>query len=392
MSKRCYYETLSVSRTANDGELKSAYRKLAMQWHPDRNPGDKDCEHKFKEINEAYDVLKDGDRRAAYDRFGHAAFENGHGGGGAHGFGSDFASAFSDIFEGVFGMAGARGARSGRERGADLRYNMEITLEDAYRGKAAELRIPTSVTCETCSGTGAKVGTKPKTCATCSGAGKIRHAQGFFTLERTCPACHGRGQVIDDPCRSCSGSGRVTRERTLSVNIPAGVEDGTRIRLAGEGEAGLRGGATGDLYIFLSMMSHPLFQRDGADLHCRVPVSMVTAALGGEFEVPTIEGHQKPGESPRRHPVRPALPAAGQGYAGAPFETDGRHVRPGRGRNAPESDQKTERTAVRIPETVLQRDPARIRELLLAGQGIVRRVGNPDIVTPLDRRTWRLYR
>jgi molecular chaperone DnaJ len=289
MSKRCYYETLSVSRTANDGELKSAYRKLAMQWHPDRNPGDKDCESKFKEINEAYDVLKDGDKRAAYDRFGHAAFENGHGA-NAHGFGADFASAFSDIFEGVFGMAGARSARSGRERGADLRYNMEISLEDAFIGKAAELRIPTSVTCETCSGTGAKPGSKPKACGTCGGAGKIRHAQGFFTLERTCPGCHGRGQVIEDPCKSCSGSGRVTRERTLSVNIPAGVEDGTRIRLAGEGEAGLRGGPAGDLYIFLSMTSHPLFQRDGADLHCRVPVSMVTAALGGEFEVPTIEG------------------------------------------------------------------------------------------------------
>jgi molecular chaperone DnaJ len=289
MSKRCYYETLSVSRTANDGELKTAYRKLAMQWHPDRNPGDKDSESKFKEINEAYDVLKDGDRRAAYDRFGHAAFENGHGA-NANGFGADFASAFSDIFEGVFGMAGARSARSGRERGADLRYNMEISLEDAFIGKAAELRIPTSVTCETCSGTGAKPGSKPKACGTCGGAGKIRHAQGFFTLERTCPGCHGRGQVIEDPCKSCSGSGRVTRERTLSVNIPAGVEDGTRIRLAGEGEAGLRGGPAGDLYIFLSMTSHPLFQRDGADLHCRVPVSMVTAALGGEFEVPTIEG------------------------------------------------------------------------------------------------------
>ena len=289
MSKRCYYETLGVERTVTEGELKVAYRKLAMQWHPDRNPGDKDCEHKFKEINEAYDVLKDGDKRAAYDRFGHAAFENG-GGGGGHGFGSDFASTFADIFEGVFGMTGARGRSSGRERGADLRYNMEITLEEAYHGKTAELRIPTSVTCETCSGTGAKPGTKPKTCATCSGAGKMRHAQGFFTLERTCPSCHGRGQVIDDPCKSCSGSGRVTRERTLSVSIPAGVEDGTRIRLAGEGEAGLRGGPAGDLYIFLSLISHPLFQRDGADLHCRVPVSMVTAALGGEFEVPVIDG------------------------------------------------------------------------------------------------------
>jgi molecular chaperone DnaJ len=288
MSKRCYYETLGVSRTVSEVELKSTYRKLAMQWHPDRNPGDKDCEHKFKEINEAYDVLKDGDKRAAYDRYGHAAFENGNGA-SAHGFGADFGSTFSDIFEGIFGMAGGRRSSSGRERGADLRYNMEITLEDAFIGKTAEVRIPTSVTCETCSGTGAKPGSKPKVCPHCGGAGKIRHAQGFFTLERTCPGCHGRGQVIEDPCKSCSGSGRVTRERTLSVNIPAGVEDGTRIRLAGEGEAGLRGGPAGDLYIFLSLASHDLFQRDGADLHCRVPVSMVTAALGGEFEVPTID-------------------------------------------------------------------------------------------------------
>jgi molecular chaperone DnaJ len=291
MSKRCFYETLGVSRSAADGELKAAYRKLAMQWHPDRNPGDKDCEHKFKEINEAYDVLKDGDKRAAYDRFGHAAFEHGNGASAHPGFGTDFASTFADIFEGVFGMGGAARQRgSGRERGADLRFNMEIALEEAFEGKTAEIRIPTSVTCEACSGTGAKAGTRPKTCPTCAGQGKIRHAQGFFTLERTCPSCHGRGQVIDDPCVSCSGSGRVTRERTLSVNIPAGVEDGTRIRLAGEGEAGVRGGPAGDLYIFLSIAPHAFFQRDGADLHCRVPVSMVTAALGGEFEVPAIDG------------------------------------------------------------------------------------------------------
>ncbi|MBI4274313.1 MAG: molecular chaperone DnaJ [Rhizobiales bacterium] len=289
MSKRCYYETLGVSRTASEGELKSAFRKLAMQHHPDRNPGDKDCEHRFKEINEAYDVLKDDDKRAAYDRFGHAAFEQGMGG-GAHGFGADFASTFADIFEGVFGMGSARSRATGRERGADLRYNMEITLEEAFEGKTAEVRLPTSVTCDACSGTGAKTGTKPKACPTCGGAGRVRHAQGFFTLERTCPACHGRGQVIEDPCPSCSGSGRVTRERTLSVNIPAGVEDGTRIRLAGEGEAGVRGGPAGDLYIFLSLVAHVFFQRDGADLHCRVPVSMVTAALGGEFEVPTVDG------------------------------------------------------------------------------------------------------
>ncbi len=228
------------------------------------------------------------DKRAAYDRFGHAAFE--HGGAGAAGnFGADFGSSFADLFEGIFGMAGGRG-RSGRERGADLRYNMEISLDEAFAGKNAQIRIPTSVSCEACSGTGAKSGTKPKTCPTCGGAGRIRHAQGFFTLERTCPACQGRGQVIDSPCPSCSGAGRVTRERMLSVNIPAGVEDGTRIRLSGEGEAGVRGGPAGDLYIFLSLAAHPFFQRDGADLHCRVPISMVAAALGGEFEVPTIDG------------------------------------------------------------------------------------------------------
>ena len=287
MAKRCYYEVLEVARAASDAQLKAAFRKLAMKYHPDRNPDD-DSEHRFKEINEAYEVLKDADKRAAYDRFGHAAFE--HGGAGAAGnFGADFGSAFSDLFEGIFGMAGGRG-RSGRERGADLRYNMEISLDEAFAGKNAQIRIPTSVSCEACSGTGAKSGTKPKTCPTCGGAGRIRHAQGFFTLERTCPACQGRGQVIDSPCPSCSGAGRVTRERMLSVNIPAGVEDGTRIRLSGEGEAGVRGGPAGDLYIFLSLAAHPFFQRDGADLHCRVPISMVAAALGGEFEVPTIDG------------------------------------------------------------------------------------------------------
>jgi molecular chaperone DnaJ len=289
MSKRDYYEILGVSRTASEAELKAAFRKLAMQHHPDRNPGDMECEHRFKELNEAYDVLKDGDKRAAYDRFGHAAFEHG-GVGGGHGFGADFASTFADIFDDLFGMGGRRGRQSGRERGADLRYNMEISLEEAFTGKTAQVRIPTSVTCEACSGSGAKTGTRPRACPTCGGHGRVRHAQGFFTLERTCPACHGRGQVIEDPCPSCSGSGRVTRDRTLSVNIPAGVEDGTRIRLAGEGEAGVRGGPAGDLYIFLSIASHQFFQRDGADLHCRVPVSMVTAALGGAFDVPTIDG------------------------------------------------------------------------------------------------------
>jgi molecular chaperone DnaJ len=292
VTKRCYYESLEVERTADEGQLKSAFRKLAMKYHPDRNQDDPKAEVKFKEINEAYEVLKDGDKRAAYDRYGHAAFEQGRGGGGP-GFGADFASTFSDIFDDFFGMGGRRGGRgNGRERGADLRYNMEITLEDAYRGKAAQVSIPTSVTCETCSGSGAKAGTKPKACGTCGGAGRVRAQQGFFTIERTCPSCHGRGQTIESPCTSCSGAGRVTRERTLSVNIPAGVEDGTRIRLAGEGEAGVRGGPAGDLYIFLALSPHEFFQRDGADLYCEVPVSMVTAALGGEFEVPTMDGNQ----------------------------------------------------------------------------------------------------
>src|SRR6476646_8596360 len=241
MAKRCYYEVLEVERTADETQLKSAFRKLALKWHPDRNPGDK-----------SYEVLKDADKRAAYDRFGHAAFEH-NGGGPGGGFG-DVASAFADIFDDLFGMGGARRGRGGgRERGADLRYNMEISLEEAYSGKTAQVRIPTSVTCEACSGSGAKSGTKPKACPTCGGHGRVRHAQGFFTLERTCPGCQGRGQVIDNPCPACSGSGRVTRERALSVYIPAGVEDGTRIRLAGEGEAGVRGGPAGDLYIFLSL-------------------------------------------------------------------------------------------------------------------------------------------
>jgi molecular chaperone DnaJ len=287
MAKRCYYNVLEVERGANDAELKSAFRKLAMKWHPDRNPGDASCEQHFKEINEAYEILKDPDKRAAYDRFGHAAFEQGMGGSD---FPPGFGSAFADIFEGIFGMGGVRGRGTRAERGADLRYNMEISLEEAYAGKTAQVRIPTTVSCEACSGSGAKAGTRPKACPHCGGTGRIRHAQGFFTLERTCTGCQGRGQVIDSPCPTCSGSGRVTRERTLSVNIPPGVEDGTRIRLQGEGEAGVRGGPSGDLYIFLSLATHPFFTRDGADLHCRVPISMVQAALGGEFEVPTIDG------------------------------------------------------------------------------------------------------
>ena len=295
MAKRDFYEVLGVARNAGDLDLKSAYRRLAKDFHPDRNAGDKEAERKFKEVNEAYEALKDPQKRAAYDQFGHAAFEGGRG--GAQGFGPDFASSMSDIFDDLFGefMGGRRGAgpqraRGGKERGADLRYNLEITLAEAYSGKTAQVRVPASVTCETCDGSGAKTGTKPKTCGTCGGNGKVRASQGFFTIERTCPACHGRGETIDDPCPTCQGAGRLVKERTLSVNIPSGVEDGTRIRLAGEGEAGLRGGPAGDLYIFLGIKPHEFFQRDGADVFCKVPISMTTAALGGQIEVPTLEG------------------------------------------------------------------------------------------------------
>ena len=295
--KADFYETLGVRKGADDKELKAAFRKLAMQFHPDRNPGDQSCEHKFKEINEAYEMLKDPQKRAAYDRFGHAAFEHGGGGNGfgGNGFGGG-GGGFADIFEDIFGdmMGGGRQRRSsgGRERGADLRYNMEISLEEAYAGRTAQIRVPASVSCTECSGSGAKPGTQPTTCAMCSGSGRVRAAQGFFSIERTCPQCHGRGQTIKDPCGKCSGQGRVTEERSLSVNIPAGIEDGTRIRLANEGEAGLRGGPSGDLYIFLSVKPHELFQRDGADLYCKVPISMTTAALGGSFEITSLDGAQ----------------------------------------------------------------------------------------------------
>ena len=438
MAKRDYYEILGVSKGADDKELKSAFRKLAKQYHPDRNPDDKQSEIRFKEIGEAYDVLKDPQKRSAYDQFGHAAFEGGSaggaaahgfgqdfsssmsdifddlfgdfmGGGGArhggasrgrqrgndlrynmeisledafkgktaqisvptsvscktcggsgaekgskpvscctacaapfksgmseirfkeigeaydvlkdpqkrsaydqfghaafeggsaggaaaHGFGQDFSSSMSDIFDDLFGDfmggGGARhgGASRGRQRGNDLRYNMEISLEDAFKGKTAQISVPTSVSCKTCGGSGAEKGSKPVSCSTCGGAGKVRAAQGFFTIERTCPSCHGRGEVIETPCKACQGTGRTTKERNLSVNIPSGVEDGTRIRLAGEGEAGLRAGPAGDLYIFLTLKPHQFFQRDGADLFCRVPISMTSAALGGHIEVPTVDG------------------------------------------------------------------------------------------------------
>lgn len=294
MSKRDYYDILGVDRKADDADLKSAYRKLAKKYHPDINK-EEDAEAKFKEASEAYEVLKDPQKRAAYDQFGHAAFEGGMGGGpggGAGGFGGfDPSSAFSDIFEDLFGeMGGRRGRGGGAGRGSDLRYDMTISLEDAYEGKDAQIRVPSSVTCDHCHGSGAEPGTSPVTCPTCKGAGRVRAAQGFFTIERTCPQCQGRGQTIKDPCRECNGIGRVQKERTLSVKIPPGVEDGVRIRLGGEGEAGVRGGPPGDLYIFLNVRAHQVFEREGPHLHARVPVSLTTAALGGQVEVPTPDG------------------------------------------------------------------------------------------------------
>ncbi|WP_421707938.1 molecular chaperone DnaJ [Algihabitans sp.] len=292
MAKRDYYEVLGVDRKASAEELKKAYRKLAMKYHPDRNPGDSSAEQRFKEAAEAYTALKDEQSRAAYDRFGHAAFEGGMGGGGGAGGargGFDFGG-FADIFDEMFGEFAGAARRSGPAHGADLRYNLEIDLEEAFSGKQTTIRVPTSVTCDVCDGTGAEPGTSPKTCPTCGGRGRIRAQQGFFTIERTCPTCQGRGQIIEDPCRACGGIGTVQKEKTLQVNIPAGVEEGTRIRLAGEGEAGGRGGPAGDLYIFLSVAPHRFFQRDGANLYCRVPIPVTTAALGGSIEVPAIDG------------------------------------------------------------------------------------------------------
>ena len=301
MAKRDYYDILGVAKGASAEELKKAYRSKAKELHPDRNSDNPNAEAQFKEVNEAYDVLKDADKKAAYDRYGHAAFDGGMGGGGGPrgGFGGagqgDFGSAFSDVFEDLFGDfmgrgGGGGGGRSRAQRGSDLRYNLRVSLEEAFAGVQKTINVPTSIACDACRGTGAEGGSEPTTCPTCSGMGKVRAQQGFFTVERTCPTCSGAGQIVKNPCKSCHGHGRIEKERALSVNIPAGVETGTRIRLAGEGEAGLRGGPTGDLYIFIEVKEHPIFQRDGAHLFCRVPISFATAALGGEVEVPTIDG------------------------------------------------------------------------------------------------------
>jgi len=295
MAKRDYYEVLGVAKNASEDDIKKAYRKLAMKHHPDRNQGDKSkgSEDKFKEAKEAYEVLSDANKRAAYDRFGHAGVDPnsmGRGGAGPEGFGG-FADAFGDIFGDIFGAA--RGGRSGVYRGADLRYSMEITLEQAANGYATEIRVPSWDTCDACSGSGAKPGTSASRCGTCAGSGNVRMSQGFFSIQQACPTCHGSGKQITDPCRSCGGAGRVKRHKTLAVKIPAGIDEGDRIRLAGEGEAGVNGGPPGDLYVVIHLKEHAVFQRDGNDLHCQMPVSFATAALGGDIEIPTLEGQAK---------------------------------------------------------------------------------------------------
>jgi len=291
--KRDYYEVLGVNRDAAEEEIKKAYRKLAMKYHPDRNPDSKEAEEKFKEAKEAYEILSDGEKRRAYDAYGHAGVnpQMGGMGEGAAGFGG-FAEAFGDIFSDIFGGGQGRG-RSSVYRGADLRYNLEISLEQAARGTETKIRIPTMETCETCHGSGAKPGTSPKTCDACHGSGTVRLSQGFFSIQQTCPTCHGTGKVVTDPCATCRGAGRLKRHKTLAVKIPAGVDEGDRIRLAGEGESGVNGGPSGDLYVVIHLKPHQVFQRDADDLHCQMPISFTQAALGGEIEIPTLDGSAK---------------------------------------------------------------------------------------------------
>jgi len=303
MSKRDYYEVLGVARQANDDELKKAYRRMAMKYHPDRNPDDKTAEESFKEAKEAYEVLSDAHKRSAYDQFGHAGVSQGPAGHGHGGFGGGGSGNFSDIFEDIFGdifgggAGGARGAASGRgsqaQRGSDLRYNLDLTLEEAVFGKEVKIQIPTWLRCDTCEGSGARKGSVLKSCQTCGGVGQVRMQQGFFAITQTCPTCYGAGKIISDPCDVCHGQGRKQGNKTLSVKIPAGVDNGDRIRLSGEGEAGLRGGGAGDLFVQVHVKEHAIFKRDGMDLHCDVPINFGIAALGGELEIPTLDGRIK---------------------------------------------------------------------------------------------------
>ena len=322
MAKRDFYEVLGVERGASEAELKKAYRRLAMKYHPDRNPDDKDAEEKFKEANEAYEILSDASKRAAYDQYGHAGVDPSMGGGaggfGGGGFGGgNFQDIFGDVFSDFFG--GSRGSsRGGAQRGSDLRYNLTLSLEDAVHGTTVNIRVPVLAECEVCEGSGAKKGSQPETCRTCAGHGQVRMQQGFFAVQQTCPTCQGSGQVISDPCNACHGEGRVEKEKTLAVKVPAGVDNGDRIRLNGEGEAGVKGGPAGDLYVVINVREHNIFQRDGKNLYCEVPISIIDAALGGELEVPTLDGR-----------VRLKIPEGTQ--TGKQFRLRGKGVKPLRG-------------------------------------------------------------
>ncbi len=290
MAKRDYYEILGVAKGVSEADLKKAYRRVAMKYHPDRNPDDKDAEEKFKEASEAYEVLSDENKRAAYDQYGHAGLEGAGGMGGGFG-GGGFSDIFGDVFGDIFGGGGGR--RGGPARGSDLRYTLELSLEDAVKGTSVKIKVPTLVSCKTCDGSGAKAGTKPATCTTCGGHGQVRMQQGFFSVQQTCPTCRGKGKIITDPCKDCHGHGRVEETKTLNVKVPPGVDNGDRIRLAGEGEAGAEGGPSGDLYVQISVKEHEFFQRDGKNLYCEVPIGLVEACLGGEIEVPTLDGRVK---------------------------------------------------------------------------------------------------
>jgi molecular chaperone DnaJ len=319
MSKRDYYEVLGVDKDADDKDIKKSYRRVAMKYHPDRNPDDPDAEEKFKEATEAYDVLMDGEKRQAYDQFGHAGVDPNMGG-GAGGFGGgNFSDIFGDVFGDIFGGGGGGGrGPGGPQRGSDLRYTLDISLEDAVKGTTVEIRVPTLAGCETCDGSGAKKGSTPTTCGTCGGVGQVRMQQGFFQVQQTCPTCRGRGKSISDPCTDCQGQGRVEKTKTLSVKVPPGVDTGDRIRLSGEGEAGPEGGPTGDLFVQMSVKQHPIFERDGKNLYCEVPITFVDAAVGGELEVPTLDGR-----------VKLKIPAETQ--TGKLFRLRGKGVKPVRG-------------------------------------------------------------
>jgi len=318
MSKQDYYEVLGVSKNASDAELKKAYRRAAQKHHPDRNPDDASAEEKFKQAKEAYEVLSDGQKRAAYDQFGHAGVDPSMGGGPGGGGGASFSDIFGDVFGDIFGGGGGRGGGQRVYRGADLRYNLELSLEDAVRGTTVKIRVPTYSTCKSCSGSGAKKGTKPTTCTTCGGHGQVRMQQGFFSVQQTCPRCNGTGSIVSDPCDDCHGQGRVKEQKTLSVKVPAGVDSGDRIRLANEGEAGENGGPPGDLYVQIQVKDHPIFKRDDANLYCEVPISFITAALGGELEVPTLDG-------------RVVLKVPAETQTGKLFRMRGKGVKPVRG-------------------------------------------------------------